>query len=210
MLKKFFIYYFIFFSISLSCIDAHECIYPVLYSQKAVYLIHQISSSNIELLLWNPITKKVTKGLQARFNPAGLRLLPNNVGFSFVDNGIIKVQFFHKRSPRSLELPDPVYDINIIEWADNNTCYFSAKKQNRYSIFQLTLDMQLDCIISSSNADFFHPQKVGKNVFFIERECSRKQNRYRVLKSKYTTNFIKYDNFIEDQNNSLSDLYLFI
>ncbi len=176
-----------------------EYVYPVaILNQDNLLLIEQKAADNITLWLWNRETKQLKPGLWSRFNPAGLRLLPDKSGFSFIDNGLIKVKFFHKRSPKTIALDEPLYDINMIQWIDNHRCYVSAKKNNRFGIFQLTIKGDVDCIVENPFADCLYPQKIDNLLFYIERI----NNNYRMMSVSYpkmllhnTDNFNTIDDF---------------
>ncbi len=146
-------------------------VYPVasIDNGNTMLLIYQKSLTHIELWFWNPKTKHVEPGLWSLFNPAGLQLLPNQSGFSFIDNGRIRIKEFCKRSPKSIELDCPLHHISIIHWIDNDMCYLSAKKQDTYAIFQTTTYGTVDCVVESQMADCMYPQKISNQLFYIER-----------------------------------------
>src|ERR1700722_17690204 len=144
---------------------AQEFLYPVgVYDKQGeslVYLLYQKTIGHIELWLWNPTTKKIHKALLSSFTPAGLRMLPGGSGFSFIDNGRIKIKQFAKRSPRSLDLYEPIYDIGIIEWINPFQCYFSAKENNRTKIYQANTRGEIVQVVGSATYDCLYPQKVN-------------------------------------------------
>lgn len=165
MIKKLFI-------LSVLCVPAlssDEYVYPVASSGQTVYLIHQGPARNLELLEWNPETLHMSKILLSRFMPAGLTLLPDDSGFSFIDNGRIRVKQFERRSPKTIALNAPVYDVNIIHWIDATQFYFSAKCQGRYAIFQATIDGELVPLVKQADVDCMYPQKIDDRLFYIER-----------------------------------------
>jgi len=175
--KKFLFSLFLLLLIS-SSIQLAEYVYPVAaLDQDNLILIQQKATNNILLWFWNKETKQVEQGLWSRFNPAGFRLLPDKSGFSFIDNGLLKVKFFHKRSPKTIALDEPLYDINLIQWIDNDHCYVSAKKNGHFGIFQLSMKGDVDCIVANSFADCLYPQKIDDTLFYIERIS----NNYRVM-----------------------------
>lgn len=121
----------------LSC----EFLYPVAVTKKnnktQVYVLHQKSINNIELLIWDPETKICSNGLLSSYTPAALKILPNGDGFSFIDDGRIRIKNFDKRSPKSIDIYEPLYDISQINWIDEHNFYLSAKKNNKFCIFHV-------------------------------------------------------------------------
>jgi hypothetical protein len=111
---------------------------------------------------------RYTKMLMAWYNPAGVVLLPDLSGFSFVDNGRIRLKHFEKRSVRSLEIYEPIYGIELVHWLDNQTCYFHAPSHGHYALYTLSLDEILTCLISDKYADYMYPSHIGTTLFFIE------------------------------------------
>ena len=166
--------WFIVLLFSFFCIKSAEYSYPVnsIHNGKTILVIYQKSLSHLELWLWDPINKHAECGLLSIFTPAGLQMLPDESGFSFVDNGIIRVKYFNKRSPKSFEFDEPIYGISLIHWIDNNTCYFNAKYHDYHALFQMNMQGVIDCLIKY-DADCMYPQKIDNDLFYIER---RKKN----------------------------------
>jgi hypothetical protein len=182
------------------CAISCEFLYPVAVTEQdgktKVYVLHQKSISNIELWVWDPETKFCTKGLLSSYIPASLKILPSGDGFSFIDAGRIRIKKFDKRSPKSIDIYEPVYDISQLHWIDEQNFYLSAKKNNKFCIFHVhesgliktvlqdsgqdsqnldsqgqnaqNLDLQ-DVVCDFQNRDFMYPQKMGDSLFFIER-----------------------------------------
>lgn len=171
-----FVLYLLFITL-VQCSRAEEFLYPVGVLQTEdvswIYVLHQKSATQIDLWQWDPMTHKAMKALLSTFIPAGLQVMPNNSGISFIDQGRIRVKKFIKRSPKALEICQPLYDIGMPSWLDENTAYFSAKAQNRSGIYQIDLAGNLYCIRSSLMADCLYPAKVGSRLFYIERSCTR-------------------------------------
>ncbi len=202
---------------------AEEFLYPVASfgkgNEQRVYLLYQKSLKHIELWLWNSATKEVAKGLLSTFTPAGLKILPSEDGFSFIDNGKIKIKLFNKRSPKSLDIYEPIYDIGIIEWIapfdkineGNNCCYFSAKEYDYYSIFQVNMRGELDRIAPGvgqsgliKTCDCMYPQKVGSDLFHIQRirYYFKYENAYHYY---YQIVQCPYPNITYDQDNNFNN-----
>jgi hypothetical protein len=121
--------------------------------------------------------------LMSRYNPAGVVLLPDCSGFSFIDNGRIRIKYFKNRSVTSLEIYEPVYGIELLHWLDERTCYFHALSHGHYAIYTLNLDEILTCILADQDRDYMYPSHVDSTLFFIE--CSGDARGY------YSYNFCK-------------------
>ena len=149
--------------------NAQEYMYPVACVSKKdgalIYLLYQTSVSHLELLLWNSATNVVTKALAAMHTPAGLVMLPDSRGFSFIDNVRIKVKLFNKRSPKSIDLYEPIYAIELITWINEHVFYCSAKEQGYYSLFQGTMQGDLHRLYNKIGCDCLYPQKVDEQLF---------------------------------------------
>jgi len=193
-------YYFLLFTfITFFYIQPIEYVYPVasMDQDNILLLIQQNAADNITLWFWDVQSKQLRSGLCSRFNPAGLCMLPDKSGFSFVDNGLVKIKFFHKRSPKTIALDEPLYNINLIQWIDSHCCYVSAKKHNHYSIFQLTTEGDVCCLVYNPSGDCLYPQKIDNVLFYIERI----KNNYRMMCIPYPKILLHdIDNF-----NSVSD-----
>jgi hypothetical protein len=166
------LYCFLFFSTHIR--PATEYCYPVasLGNGATILYIHQHSPTNIELLEWNTQTNQTEQMLWSAFNPAGLQLLPNNAGFSFIDNGRLRIKLFERRSPKAIDFDEPLFGINSLHWIDEHTCYCSAQQGNDCALFQLHDDGAMHCIALCNDKDCLYPQKVNDHLFYIERDKS--------------------------------------
>lgn len=152
------------------CAHAREFLYPIACAKtNGIYFIHQKSTQELALLLWNTKTKTAFAQLPSSFIPAGFAMLPNKNGFSFIDNGRIRIKMFAKRCARSLAMSEPLYQFGCLEWIDNNSFYVSAKKRDRYGIFQITNRGDVATIVLYDGFDCLYPQKVDDKLFYIER-----------------------------------------
>ncbi|HSC25133.1 MAG TPA: hypothetical protein VLB80_02850 [Candidatus Babeliales bacterium] len=151
--------------------NATNYIYPVASLNNGVIIlyIYQQSTTCIELFEWNTITNTIEQILWSLFNPAGLQLLPNNVGFSFIDNGRLRVKLFHKRAPKAIDFDEPLFHINSLQWINEHMCYCSAQNNDRFSIFELYDNGVIKCLITEHDKDFMYPQKINTQIFYIER-----------------------------------------
>lgn len=181
---------------------AEEFLYPVAAYRDhegftKVLVLYQKSLEHIELWQWDLATQRAHKALLSSFTPAGVRMLPDMTGFSFVDSGRIRIKEFCKRSPKAIDIYEPVYDIGVVEWADNETGYFSAKMRDHYSIFSVTRDGDTCCLVTKPGADCMYPKKIGEYLFYIERTAvqtddlfapgidTKEHYTYRIMKTAY-------------------------
>ncbi len=182
-------------------IHAHEYIYPVAVSQRgSFYLIYQKTPNHIELWEWTLQTNYADQLLMSRFTPAGFQLLPDEDGFSFIDNGILKIKKWLKRSPRTIEFDAPIYQVEVVHWLDNTTCYTSGKYKNNFGIFQIDYEGEVTPIYLHETADCMYPQKVYDELFYIERDHDWN---YRIMQAIYEPalgkNFEERHSFKENQ-----------
>lgn len=153
-----------------------EYIYPITTyidnGQELVLFMHQTATQETRFWSLNMQTHSYEQLLSSRYNPIGVILLPDNSGFSFLDNGLIKVKKFLKRSPQTIEIYEPLYNFGIPQWSNNNHCFFHAKEGNRFGIYQTDLDGQVSPIIKNQSYDYLYPQKVDNQLFFIARDLT--------------------------------------
>ncbi len=175
---------------------ASEYIYPVakVANRPVLYLIYQKSPHHIELWEWDYNTNYAFQMLLSRFTPAGLSLLPDEGGFSFVDNGIIKIKQFLKRSPRSLELDAPIGHVELLHWVTNKICFTSGQYQDYFGIFQIDYEGMVYPLVMSPHTDCLYPQKVNDRLFFIARDDRRI---YQIVETLYDPQGINKDKFPE-------------
>jgi hypothetical protein len=161
--------------------------YPIAELDQRVYCIYQSSPEIIAMIVWDHEHKEMVPGLLSHFMPAGLRLLPDKSGYSFLDNGILRVKKFMKRSPKSLEFYTPIYNINVPVWIDAQTGYFAAKVRDTYGIFQFDINANLACLLIDPKKDLMYPQKIDTTLFYIERVKRGLGYQFRVLTIEYPT-----------------------
>ncbi len=149
-------------------------------------IVYQWSPDHLELYDNDITSGTVTKALMAMYTPAAVCLLPDSSGFSFVDNGRIRIKRFEKRAVKSLNIYDPVYGIELIKWLDNQTCYFHAQYDGHYGIYTLTIEEELTPILTSTLVDYMYPNIVCSDLFFIERSMVNRQWLYQMGKAGNT------------------------
>lgn len=151
-------------------------VYPVATDENSIFYIYQKSLADLELwrAIWsdNSLAKSASfeKCLYWRFIPAGLTLLPEHQGFSFIDSGRLWVKNFIKRSPCAISFDQPVFNISEVCWLDQQTCYFSAKQNQKFMIFMGNAkQQQLKILYDSSDSECLSPRIIAKQLFCIER-----------------------------------------
>ena len=155
---------------------AEQFIYPIadLEEGNQLLLLYQKSLDNIELWVWNAFDKSAQKGLLSFYSPANLRLLPNKDGFSFIDQGRIRIKKFQKRSPKTIDIYEPISSITSMSWIDNHNFYFVAREGDFYQVFQSDDEGKVHRVTKEDAVDFLYPQKVDNNLFAIRRDIDRK------------------------------------
>jgi len=163
---------------------AKEFLYPVGYHHEyhSVYVIYQKSSTHLELWEWDPKTGYAQQLLLSRYSPAGFRLLPDLSGFSFIDNGVLKVKKFLKRSPRRIEFDGPISEVELVQWINSSVCYSSVKYNDYYGIFQIDWNGCVFPVLYRDGSDFLYPQRIDDILFCIEHN---EQGDYRICQTPY-------------------------
>lgn len=153
---------------------AVEYLYPVgtgttSEGEQVMYLIYQHSLDYIELFAWNPIEGVAHKTLLPVHLPAFFNLLPDNSGFSFIDQGRIRIKQFEKRSPFTIPLYAPIDTIASVEWIDSSSCYFTARLGQQFGIFSTDFEGNMQTLLYDEAHDFLYPQQRNDKLFFIRR-----------------------------------------
>lgn len=165
-------YIFFICLISASSFYAVEYLYPVgtgvtPEGNDVVYLIYQRSLEHVELFAWDPIEGIAHKALLSAYTPAFFNLLPDNSGFSFIDQGRIRIKQFEKRAPFTIPLYAPIDTITSVEWIDAQHCYFTARYADHFGIFATDFDGNMTTVLSHESYDFLYPQQRKNQLFFI-------------------------------------------
>jgi len=185
--------------------------YPVasLHDGKIILFIKQQTKQHIDLILWNNETHQETSGLWSLFNPAGLQLLPDETGFSFIDNGRLRIKYFNKRSPKTIDFDQYFFNITIVNWINSQECYFSAKMNDWYAIFHCNIDGTTHKLVSEKKAHCIYPQKINDNLFFIKETINKE---YSIVWTNYLKNDDKNDiqlkTIINFNNNPIMFLHM--
>jgi len=180
-------FWFLFFSLSFCARGQYS--YPVTFFQDKenrsfILYLHQKSRDLIELFSYTVATGTRQKLLSSSlFFPVGIQLLPSKKGFSFIDNGRVRIKYFNKRSPKTVDIQESLYNIELIYWIDDFHFYMSAKKGFNYGIFEVDVEGNVQTIVHEKGIDCLYPQKVGDQLFYIER--SRRLGEFKVVKTLY-------------------------
>ena len=181
------------FLIFLCCffsLHAKEFLYPVGYhpERDTIFVIYQKTSTHLELWEWDLRTQYAHQLLLSRYSPAGFTFLPDYSGFSFIDNGMLKVKQLLKRSPRTIEYDAPIYNVEQVNWIDSKVCYTFGKYQDYFGIFQIDWNGLVQPILFQEGVDYQYPQKIDQLLFFIERT---EDGSYRIACTDYFANYQK-------------------
>lgn len=182
--------FFIMIPMLSSCVVlANQYVYPVAYfadhEGEHLLVIVQRDIDLLELCDINPSTNRTEKILSTMFVPAGIQMLPSKTGFSFVDNGRIKVKQFVKRSPKAVDFFDPLYGVELIHWLDDFTGYFHALCDNRSHIYWFNCDGDLTCIASSDTCDYQYPCIIDDQLWFIGKTIQSEHQHFFIGKATY-------------------------
>lgn len=162
----------------LSALDPIRCVYPVaganVNGEARLLVLDQQSLQSMQLWLADPTTNENNKALTFLYSPYAITILPSGNGFSFINNGCIRVKEFVKRSAHALNFYEPIYHITQAQWLDSKTCYFSAKQDGRYKIFTSDLDGELTAIVDKKEADCVYPSSFKDIIYFLTKD--RKQS----------------------------------
>jgi len=150
---------------------SEQFVYPVgdFDDKNQIMLLYQKSVDDIELWIWNSHNHTAVKGLSSFLTPANLRMLPSGKGFSFIDQGYIKIKEFSKRSARTLPIYEPIGLFSNMNWIDDETFYFVARQGDYFQIFQGDVQANIQQL-TYELADALYPQKIGSQLFYLQRD----------------------------------------
>ncbi len=184
-------------------------IYPVACFDNGqnILFVQQEQTNNIKLMLRNRKLNSWDNCLWSIHNPTRVQLLPDETGFSFIDNGRVRIKYFDKRSAKTIDFDTYFYDLSQVHWAHSRECYFSAKAHSGlYSIFNSSTDGKTGCLVSHKTSDCMYPQKVGTDLFFIQKD---KDKTYHVIQTSYSTDKNrKYRRVVTFNNESIAFLHM--
>lgn len=171
LLKKVVMIIFSFLMVKTCDIFAEEFIYPVaLIDEKNILIVHQQSLDEIGLFLWNIETKVAKKELSSMFLPSFIKVLPSKQGFSFIDRGRIRIKMFHKRTPKTVEIVEPIGSIVSMHWINDNQFYCVAQHLQKYKVFLYDVsknEQKLYFLTDLDEVDYIYPFKIEDTLFCI-------------------------------------------
>ncbi len=135
--------------------------------------LHQYSNRMTTLDAYDMHNHVVTPLLPQVFNPKEVTVLPDESGFSFIDNGRLRIKHFNKRWPHSCEFELPVCTIQWVTWIDKIHFLFNAQQQGRFGIYLGTIH---DCCIPlywKADIDCLFPTLLGNSLFFITQDSQQ-------------------------------------
>jgi|GEM_PF-3791885 len=204
-------------------ISAIEFVYPVAQlSDGTSMVMHQHQKCGIMLAGYNLQDSILYRSfLSSQFCPTKVCLLPDKTGFSFFDNGMVRVQNFLKRYPKTIEILYPLSHLQDIEWESPDIFYLSACYKKRNALFRVDTHANIDFVIFSLESDFSCPQKRGSELFFIDQSNVKSKTKYhfsgvnfdgsfgagnKKLKNKKEDNDLKKNSFqVEYQDGCFSE-----
>lgn len=155
-----------------NCSDT-QYIYPIAeIDNDSLLVMRQRSLYDIDLLQWNKHTKDASKVLWSIYMPSSVKLLPSKAGFSFFDQGRIRIKYFNKRSPKTINLYEPITTFDSMEWINDTTFYFTAQDPYLHNVFVCEVHKNtasISRLTFQEDVDFLYPQKVGDSLFTIKR-----------------------------------------
>ncbi len=149
---------------------AEQFVYPVadFDNGNQLMVLYQKSLDCVELWIWDATSHRAIKGISSFLTPANLRMMPSGKGFSFIDQGYIKIKEFVKRSPRTLPIYEPIGLFSNMNWIDDETFYFVAREGDFFQVFQGDLQANIQRL-TSGPADALYPQKINETLFYMKR-----------------------------------------
>lgn len=172
-----------------------EFLYPVAQiDNDSLLVLHQKSFDDIELWRWNKNEKIAFKELNSIFLPSFVKLLPSKQACSFIDRGRIKIKYFAKRTPRTIDLYEPISAISSINWIDEELFYFVGKHEDHFGIFLCDIadhKCTISCLSNLNNAcDYLYPQKINDFLFCIIKD---QDGQYAICKLSWDPKVYKHE-----------------
>lgn len=156
-------------------INTEQYIYPVADCDNGdtIITIYQKSAEEIEVWFFDTINGYAQQGLSSFCQPVNIKMMPSGNGFSFIDQGYIKIKEFSKRSAQTLAIYEPIGLFSGMNWIDNENFYFVALQGNFFQIFQG--DVQANIVqLTNESADALYPCIIDSTLFYIRRDKNKK------------------------------------
>ncbi|HSW76084.1 MAG TPA: hypothetical protein VLG50_03525 [Candidatus Saccharimonadales bacterium] len=153
-----------------------EYVYPIAQiNENIVMMIHQKSYDDLELLLWDRHEGTACRELTSMYIPSCVQLLPSKKAFSFIDRGRVRIKSFSKRTPRAIDIYEPIYAIYSMQWLTDDEFYFVGKNYGKLSIFLCDTSDRGAVIFSltpHNELDYMYPCKVEDSLFCIAKDTT--------------------------------------
>jgi hypothetical protein len=161
-------------------------IFPVASTQdgQQLILLYQKSLQEIELWISDTATHTAIQGLSSFLTPANVKMLPSGEGFSFIDQGYIKIKEFAKRSPRTLPIYEPISFFCQMDWFSDDQFYFVAQKGDYFQIFLGDTQAWIHQL-THEDCDALYPCHIDKTFFYIKKYAPK--NRSQIIAFDMTT-----------------------
>lgn len=164
-----------------------EFLYPVCaYTDAAcmrqkLIVLHQKSATQTTLWSWDPITHRAMQLLPGSFTPAGVCLLASGAGFSFIDNGRIRIKEFIKRSARSVESELFISNSGPISWYADDIGYFHALDGHYYALFSINRTGDVARCIAQPTKDCMYPTCSNGSLLYVQRAEQKQVHTYAIV-----------------------------
>lgn len=150
-----------------------------------------------KLFRWNIHTRVMTPALPPFINPTMIRFIPHTKAFSFLDDGILKIQLPHQRSARIIDIDFPLRDIVDIEWLDDKQYLLNAYCMNHFGIFYGDIEGRIMPILVDKKADFILARRIGNDLFCIRRtEHGQHLIRLPYVQPAYEVDYSRDDDYL--------------
>lgn len=182
--------------VQISCINASEFLYPLALCKddtghEFVLVMHQQTTvPQLEIWAWDALTGQAAKLLPSYFTPTGVSVVPDGTGFSFIDNDVIRIKLFKKRSVIRVETFSPLSHISPISWTPaQEKGYFHARQagNSTYGIFSVTTKGDCVACVQDRRFDALYPSCPDATcIFYIQRSFSENKPSYAVVAQSLT------------------------
>ncbi len=162
--------------------------YPVSIQDGKVFWILQTPERQLRLAMHNLDSNRLelekhsfNQEMLHCYSVGQFQLLPDKAGYSFIDSGRLRVKYYHKRSPVSVDFIEPIYDVHTVIWLSKTEGIVSAKWHNHYGIFLFTLEGLIEPLVWTGSADYLFPQSSGNRLYCIEHFHKNGASGYRIV-----------------------------
>lgn len=186
-----------FFIVFITSVHAKEFFYPIAFfsynQEPVVYFVHQKNKEQVELVTLNLNSHDFSSVFLSSEMPVGFSFFPDGTGFSFIDNGMIKIKLVNCRSSKLLRIYEPLHDFGLITWINSNCGYLHAKEEEQFGIYHITVKGDIERVLLVPDTDCMYPQKVNSTLFYIERTKKDKIPNYRIMTALYPDTLSCFD-----------------